>query len=364
MLRVYLVDDEPPARARMRQLLSEELDVIVVGESGDAVEARDAIAATRPDIVFLDIDMPEISGTSLARTLPEPKPLVVFATAFERYAVEAFSVEAADYLLKPITRPRLAATLARIRERLARRTELERELRAASAAQALLLPRRFDGIPGYDAAALTLPARGVGGDFLIAQRLPTGAVVLALGDVEGKGMPAGLVASGVQARLETMAQHGSGGAEQVVAQVNRMLCAQSEGTRFATLVYLELHPNRPDVVVVNAGHPPALLIEGGTVVRRVASAGPALGLLPEARFSAEHVAIGPAATLLVYSDGVTEATDEHDVEFGEDHLVKAVASAASPTAATLCHVVIDAVRQHAGNVAGDDITVLAVRRES
>jgi phosphoserine phosphatase RsbU/P len=362
MLRVFLVDDEPPARARMRHLLGEHQGVLVVGESGDPLEARDRIAATLPDVVFLDIDMPELSGTSLARMLPEPRPLVVFATAFERYAVEAFSVDAADYLLKPITRPRLAAALARLRERIARQGELERELRAASAAQASLVPRRFDAIPEYDAAALTLPARGVGGDFLVAQRLPNGAFALALGDVVGKGMPAGLVASNVQARLETMAQHAVGDAESVIAHVNRMLCAQSDGARFATLVYVELQPERSELVVVNAGHLPALLIDAGVVVRRLPSGGPALGLLPEARFRTEHVVMSPGATLLVYSDGVTEAVNADDVEFGEERLLAAVTSAPVPAAAALCRAVIDAARQHAAGVTGDDMTVLAVRR--
>jgi sigma-B regulation protein RsbU (phosphoserine phosphatase) len=363
MLRVFLVDDEPPARARMRQLRADERVVLVVGEANDAVEAREAIAATRPDVVFLDVEMPQVSGTSLARSLPEPRPLVVFATAFDRYALDAFAVEAADYLVKPITRARLAVTLGRLRDRLSRRSDLERELVAASLAQAALLPRTIPEMPGFDAAALTLPARAVGGDFLVAQRLSDRRFVLALGDVAGKGMPAGLVASSLQARIEAVALHARGSAEDVVAEVNRTLCATSDGSRFATLAYFEIDPERSTVALVNAGHPAVLLLDDAGVRLHLPSTAPALGLLPGARFEAHHFLMVARTTLFAYSDGVTEATDAAGVEFGDEQLLGALTGPAS-TAAALCQRVVDAVRQHSPGPSTDDITVLAVTRRT
>ena len=229
MLRAFIVDDEPPARVRLKQLLVEAGGVLVVGEAGDAVEARIAIADTRPDVVFLDIEMPQESGTALASSLPEPRPFVVFATAYERYALDAFAVDATDYLLKPITRARLVGTLTRVRERLSRRSDLERDLREASSTQAWLLPRALPTIAGYDAAAITLPARGVGGDFFVGQPISATRVAFGLGDVSGKGVPAGLVASSLQARLEAVAFHAGGTAADVVGDVNRVLCERVGG---------------------------------------------------------------------------------------------------------------------------------------
>ena len=84
MIRAVLVDDEPPARVRMRQLLEAAGGVSVVGEAGNADEARDVIRNTRPDLLFLDVEMPEVRGTALAASLPEPRPFIVFATAFDR----------------------------------------------------------------------------------------------------------------------------------------------------------------------------------------------------------------------------------------------------------------------------------------
>ena len=106
-VRALIVDDEPPARARLRQLLDAHGGVTVVGEAASGAEALELIRERRPDVLFLDIEMPEMRGTTLAASLPEPRPFVVFATAYERYAVDAFACDATDYLLKPITRERL-----------------------------------------------------------------------------------------------------------------------------------------------------------------------------------------------------------------------------------------------------------------
>jgi sigma-B regulation protein RsbU (phosphoserine phosphatase) len=361
-LRAFLVDDEPPARARLRQLLAEAGGVVVVGEAGDAVEARSAIAETRPDVVFLDIEMPQVSGTSLAGSLPEPRPFVVFATAFDRYALDAFAVDATDYLLKPITRSRLGGTLGRVRERLARRSDLERELAEASAAQALLLPRTLITVDGYDSAALTIPARGVGGDFFLSQRIAPHRFVFALGDVSGKGTPAGLIASSLQARLEAVAQHAPVTAVEIVAHVNQTLCATSDAARFATLAYLELDTDRHELTVVNAGHPPLLVLTSARAPRWLASTGPALGILPDVRFDSHAVTLSAGEVIVIYSDGVTEAVNAEGIDLGEEQLAGLVEQHRRRTPASLCQVIVDDVCRHTGGSASDDLTLLAIKR--
>jgi sigma-B regulation protein RsbU (phosphoserine phosphatase) len=362
MIRIVLVDDEQPARVRLRQLLAEVADVVVVGEVDDTVDAAEVISASRPDVVFLDIEMPQVSGTTLAHSLPEPRPFIVFATAFDQYAVDAFAVDATDYLVKPITRARLAGTLARVRERLSRRSDLERDLAAASAAQAALLPRTMPAMPGFDAAALTRPARGVGGDFFLAQALTGQRVALALGDVAGKGLPASLVASSLQARIEAVARYAAGSATEVVAAVNRTLCETSDGARFATLTYLEVDAPRGGVTLVNAGHLPALLLSPGTAPRRLASTGPALGLLPEATFAAHHVTMREDEILVLISDGVTEAFSPQAEEYGEARLLEVLDLHGTSSADLVCQAIVDDVRRHAPGTPGDDLTVLVLKR--
>jgi two-component system LytT family response regulator len=114
-VRALLVDDEAPARGRLRQLLLERGGVEIVGEAEDGVAALERIQELRPDVVFLDIQMPGCSGLDVAASLGDPRPAIVFCTAFDQHAVDAFELRAVDYLLKPVTRARLETALARVR---------------------------------------------------------------------------------------------------------------------------------------------------------------------------------------------------------------------------------------------------------
>jgi len=109
------VDDEAPARARLRQMLASQPDVAILGEAETGVQAMEMAASLHPDLILLDIQMPGCSGMDVAACLPPPRPHIVFCTAFDQYAVDAFELHAVDYLLKPITRARLVQALDRVR---------------------------------------------------------------------------------------------------------------------------------------------------------------------------------------------------------------------------------------------------------
>ena len=128
-LRVLIVDDEPLARERARRLLGEVGGNVVVGEAASVPEARQRIAADAPDVVLLDVQMPGEDGFALLEGL-EPRPAVVFVTAFDHYAVRAFEEHAVDYLLKPFRAERLAEALARVRTELERPEQLSQRLAA------------------------------------------------------------------------------------------------------------------------------------------------------------------------------------------------------------------------------------------
>lgn len=117
-MRVVIVDDEPAARRILRESCQAEADLTVIGEFGDGATALEAIGKERPDLLFLDIQMDTMTGIELARSLdPATLPLIVFVTAYDHYAIQAFEVSAIDYLLKPFNRERFLATLARVRRR-------------------------------------------------------------------------------------------------------------------------------------------------------------------------------------------------------------------------------------------------------
>ncbi len=115
-IRALIVDDEQPARERLAQLLGPLPDVEIVAEAEDGEEAIEKIAEHAPDVVFLDIQMPGCSGIEVAASLPSPRPKIIFCTAYDEYAVDAFELHAVDYLLKPVNRARLAKALSRVQQ--------------------------------------------------------------------------------------------------------------------------------------------------------------------------------------------------------------------------------------------------------
>jgi two-component system LytT family response regulator len=161
VIRTLVIDDEQPARERLKQLLSAHADVEVVGEAGDGVEAAERIAELAPDLVLLDIQMPGASGLDVAASLGKPRPAVIFCTAFDQYAVDAFELSALDYLLKPVNRARLASALDRVRATTSqpgRDRALEQLTQAKGMAPTRFLARRgnrFRVVPGDEVVAFT-----------------------------------------------------------------------------------------------------------------------------------------------------------------------------------------------------------------
>ncbi|TFW31675.1 LytR/AlgR family response regulator transcription factor [Massilia horti] len=117
-MRILIVDDERPARDKLRRLLAQEPGIDAIEEAADGEQALARIEQFQPHALLLDIQMPGLSGIELAASLPQPAPLVVFVTAYDQYAIRAFDANAIDYLLKPYDRPRLQRALQRLRERL------------------------------------------------------------------------------------------------------------------------------------------------------------------------------------------------------------------------------------------------------
>jgi len=112
-LRTIIIDDEEPARERLASLLEAYPEIDVIEEAGDGEEALEKIMELKPDLLFLDIQMPLCSGMEVAASLPDERPAIIFCTAYDQYAIDAFETNAVDYLLKPVTRQRLEQAVAR-----------------------------------------------------------------------------------------------------------------------------------------------------------------------------------------------------------------------------------------------------------
>jgi two-component system LytT family response regulator len=151
-MRLVIVDDEPLARRRLKRLVAASDAGTIAGEAGDGLTAVACINSLRPDVVLLDVQMPELDGFGVVGRLTRPAPLVIFLTAFDRYAIQAFEIHAIDYLLKPVSRERLGDALAHARERLE-----SREARDESGLAALL-----DSLSTPHTAINRLPVRSDG----------------------------------------------------------------------------------------------------------------------------------------------------------------------------------------------------------
>jgi two-component system, LytTR family, response regulator len=159
-LRTLLVDDEQPARDRLRQLLAANPVIEIVGEAEDGIQAIERVGELSPDLVLLDIQMPGCSGLEVAASLGRPRPAIIFCTAFDQYAVDAFELHAIDYLLKPVNRARLQAALDRVVHLRAvdREHQIDRVTRGAQTSPARFLARRgarFRIVPRAEVVAFT-----------------------------------------------------------------------------------------------------------------------------------------------------------------------------------------------------------------
>ena len=150
-IRALIVDDEALAQARLKQLLESLPGIEVVGNAGDGLEALEVIERTTPDVVFLDVEMPELDGLSLAHQLAGTHDtLIVFVTAYDRYAVEAFEARAIDYLLKPVSAERLATTVRHLAARLADQPPTDRTDRLRRALADIGRPRYLERVAVSD----------------------------------------------------------------------------------------------------------------------------------------------------------------------------------------------------------------------
>ncbi len=238
---------------------------------------------------------------------------------------------------------------------------LESELLLARRVQSDLQPKPHSMSPHIEFAASAVAADHVGGDFYDIFELDSGKLAIVLGDVSGKGIPAALLVSVLQGaiRSSTASQH-----EFACERINRMLCERTASERFATLFWGVFDPQSNSLRYVNAGHAaPMLVRKDWKRLDRLDEGGPILGCLPQARYLAGEVEVNDGDTLILYTDGVSEAANERAEQFGEERVMQTLASTLDVTPATLCEQVTEQVTAFAGaeRSAEDDRTLLVVR---
>ena len=235
---------------------------------------------------------------------------------------------------------------------------LEHEMQTASAIQRALLPNTHRAGSFFDAAAASEPCRSIGGDFFDYIDLAGGALGFVLGDVAGKGPPAALLGALMQGSLVAQA-HASDEPATTVAAVNAAIVRRGIQGRFVTLFYGVLRPDG-SLTYCNAGHNPPVLLRAGGDVCRLDVGGMVLGVFGDVPFMEGSQTLRPDDHLVLFSDGVSEAMNEAEEEFGDDRLIACLTAGKGDAEQRLQHI-LATVKQFTGNAAQhDDVTAMIV----
>jgi sigma-B regulation protein RsbU (phosphoserine phosphatase) len=250
---------------------------------------------------------------------------------------------------------------ARLYEEEREKERMMRDLLMAQQIQKSLLPRENPSFPGMDIAGRNVPAHEVGGDYFDFIPLENDLLAITLGDVSGKGISAALLMSNVHATLRSQARTSSCTTE-CIGQVNRLLHSCTDSEKFVTLFYGVLDPAQKVLRYTNAGHNPPILIDPQGSFTTLDIGGIVLAALPQFPYQEGEVRFKPGQILVIYSDGVTEATDEQEEQFGEERLIRTVLCNAGLPASSICDEIIEAVRAFSTALPHqDDITLVVAK---
>ncbi len=253
---------------------------------------------------------------------------------------------------------------ARLVEARFQQERLERELQLASEIQQRFQPTAPPIVPGYELQGISFPCYEIGGDYYDFIRREDGRLVIALGDVSGKGTAAALLMSSLHAAIH--AQTGSHDTlVETISAVNRYLAENIPPNRFVTLFYAELDPESGAVSFLNAGHNPPLIVHAAGTVEQLASGGLPLGIKADADYREGRTQLQLGDVLVIYSDGVTEAASPNGEEFGPTRLYEVVSRNVDASAAGIRDRIESALTKFSqGTQAADDITLVIVKRQT
>jgi phosphoserine phosphatase RsbU/P len=372
--RILVADDQPDLVDALRLLLKPE------GIAVDAVHSPDAaLAAVRSnpfDLVLMDLNYTgdTTSGREGIDLLEHLQALdaslpVVVMTGWGSIdlAVEAMRRGVRDFVQKPWDNAALITTLRSEieagRERRVKAGRDQRELEEARRIQRTLLPAVLPQMDGFELAASWQPASGVGGDCFDAIRFSSHRLALSIADVVGKGIPAALLMSNLQAAVRAFATEAAR-PEELCERVNTILCGHISEGRFISFFYCVVDSEVGSLTYANAGHfPPALIRADGTLIR-LTSGGPVLGVLPAGTYESGTVPFGPGDRLILYTDGITEARSETDEEFGDERLLSMAVEHRACSAPALQARLVDAVATFTGRRFTDDATLIVLAADN
>jgi sigma-B regulation protein RsbU (phosphoserine phosphatase) len=366
--RVLVADDQPDVLEALRWLLTGEGYEPEFVSSTEAVLER--LRERSFDLLLMDLNYSRdtTSGREGLELIPQvraqdPSLPIVVMTGWGSVdtAVEAMRLGAKSFVQKPWEDVTLLEIVQReIEEAQAskrRDAKQQREFEDARLIQRGLLPAAMPQAAGVQLASSWQPANGVGGDCFDALTFGGGGVGLTIADVAGKGVPAALLMSNLQAAVRAFAQEGTAPGS-VCTSVNRLLCRNMASGRFVTFCYVRIDTAARRLTYANAGHNPPLLIRRSGSVDQLAPSGTVLGVFAESAYEQGDFAIAPGDRLVLYTDGITEGRNAAGDEFGEDRLADAASRHRALPAEEMLAAILRDVEAFNGGKYEDDATLI------
>jgi sigma-B regulation protein RsbU (phosphoserine phosphatase) len=378
--RALIADDDADILTALRLLLANDGYELETVSSPAALLA--ALERSQFDVVLMDLNYARdttsgregIDLISRIHALDPVLPIVVMTGwGTVDLAVEAMRRGVRDFVQKPWDNARLLQTLnkqvklARARRsaqhRLAEtrksQAQFKRELIEARELQENLLANANSTIEGLQVATKWQPATTVGGDYIAVFNLDNEHAAVCVADVVGKGLPAALLMSNFQAALTSFAPEHLSPAE-VSTRINDLLYANIPLHKFITAFYGVIDIPRRTLAFTNAGHNPPLLARSSGECVRLEAGGSVLGAFPRASFAEEQIQLRPGERLLLFTDGLTEALDQNDEQFGDERLLELLCAHRDQSAEDLKEILFNAAGAFCENVFRDDAALMVI----
>ena len=383
--KILVVDDEPDVELLIRQkfakqIKSHEIEFIFVTNGAEALKA----IYQHPEIhvILTDINMPEMDGLVLLSHLQDLnrifKTVIISAYGDMTNIRKAMSRGASDFITKPIDFKDLEVTifnaieqcmmLKKALEAQQMLSHLEKELTIASQIQQSMIPHYFDPFPGirsFEIYGIMIPATQVGGDFFDFFPLDEHRLGFVIGDVSGKGVPAALFMTMCRTVIRATALKAAS-PEVCLEEANRLLCMDNEACMFVTTFYGIYHLQSGLIECTNAGHnPPILLKADGTQTFIARNQGVPLGIVPNYDYQHQQLTLQNGDCLILYTDGMIEARDPQQNDYGEKRFLQAIADWTPGPLPSLTTHLLDRLAQFTkGTPPFDDIALFCLRQVS
>ena len=368
--RILVADDQADILVALRLLLSEAAFDTTLVNSADAVMER--LGQDKFDLLLMDLNYTRDTtsgreGLELidrVRATDANLPIVVM-TGWGSIdtAVEAMRRGARSFVQKPWDDTTLVEVVRRevdegqsLRRRDAR---MAREHEEARLIQRALLPAAMPVVRGCDLAAVWMPAAGLGGDCYDVIRFSDDRVAVSIADVVGKGLPAALLMSNLQAAVRAFATP-TADPHDLCASVNRLLCHNISAGKFVTFVYAVVDTGAGVIRYANAGHNPPIIARASGAIDRLAPTGLVLGVAPEWTYTSGVLPFARGDRLICFTDGITEALSPDDEEFGEERLLAVIDGTPRGSAEGLVQAISRAVGDWAHHELQDDATLIVI----